>query len=388
MSDDRRIRTDQPDPKRGIFRRSRSNDPDLVRERNDHAAEIARLEQQNWDLQVALAKSANAQRHEEDERQRALVQYGGDSEQAICKGVRMSPRYSKLTDDQCLYVARVALLTGLNPEFELHPFPTDGKLVLVPDYKGLARLADRRHLMLKDRRLTKEEMIARGVPDRDIEEGAIGWLVEGYELDKAQEAKAAGIEYQPLTGFAWWPAQKDEYVWKEGRTGKKYKELTGNRVANDVPNGRDGAWVAWKRAFRALFNQITDLGIKLDMSVPGGHTNEDGDWEYDSRPQYNPDLDGHAVIDGQFEDPDEQPVQREQKNPDQPWQEVIADWSRANWGAFWGFMARFGLTEEDVHAALGVESVKDFAGTRGELNELIRVYAADHRESGQEFDPI
>jgi hypothetical protein len=81
---------------------------------------------------------------------------------------------------------------------------------------------------------------------------------------------------------------KDEEKWDNSQ--KKYIQ-TGRRVANDTPNGRDGEWVARKRAFRDLFNQIADLRLKL-VEIPGAEVVDDG-WQFEGDPNA---IDGEFVV--------------------------------------------------------------------------------------------
>lgn len=64
---------------------------------------------------------------------------------------------------------------------------------------------------------------------------------------------------------------------------------------------------------------------------------------------------------------------------DTPWQEYIANWGNEQWKDYWVYVQKtpdspkpgLGLTRDEVHAALEVESVKDFQGTRGEHNRRL-----------------
>lgn len=75
---------------------------------------------------------------------------------------------------------------------------------------------------------------------------------------------------------------------------------------------------------------------------------------------------------------------------DQPWQDKIAGWNKSQWGKFWAEMGRRGLDEAAVHKALGVQSVKDFQGTYGELNDRIKQAAAGNgvQTSGQDSQAV
>lgn len=44
--------------------------------------------------------------------------------------------------------------------------------------------------------------------------------------------------------------------------------------------------------------------------------------------------------------------------------------------AFWAFVTRHGLSDTDLHAALGCEHVRDFSGTKEDAKALIEQYAA------------
>lgn len=272
---------DMPDPLPGWY----------IRKRQEYEARILQLELKVQELETAIVKAANANRQE---RENALTLYGRpNSVQELIQAIKISPKFADLDAGEHEFVARVGLATGLNPEFELHAWKDKGKLVVMPDYKGLMRNADRRYLMLKERRLTADELRERGVPEQAITEGTIGYLVEGYELDKAKYCKEAGIEYEPLRGYGIWEAKKDEVTWSNGPNGRRVRNVTGKRIDNDVPNGRDGAWVAWKRAIRALFNQISDLSLKFNVPVTGARLEDEDTFVFE--PSAPP-----QVIEGQF----------------------------------------------------------------------------------------
>lgn len=257
-----------------------------VRMRFELEQRIAQLEREKSELEAAIVAARRAQREMNDS---ALTLYGGPSAlQEVTKQVSISPKFASLNAQEHEYVGRIALATGLNPEFHIHAWTAEvydrevkakvRKLFVMPDYKALIQLSKRDYLMLKERRLTADEMRERGIPERDIEEGSIAYVVEGYELDKATLAKQAGIEYEPLRGFGWWAAKKDDAAWN----GAERKMLpTGKRIDNDVPQGRDGAWVAWKRAIRALYNQLADLTLKFNQ--PAGVATADEDtWVFET----------------------------------------------------------------------------------------------------------
>lgn len=132
-------------------------------------------------------------------------------------------------------------------------------------------------------------------------------------------------------------------------------------------------------------------------------------------PVYGPDemgLDvddqGNAIIEGEFEyvpetRPTPQPKQQQKRDskpapqpktqPDQDenailWQDHIKGWTQQQWAGYWigmknigldkqGRLAidtavtKVGLSQDEVHAALDVESVKKFAGTKPEHDALI-----------------
>lgn len=254
--------------------------------RQEYEARIAQLEREKSSLEAAMVAARRAQREMNDT---ALTLYGGSTAlQEVTKQVSISPKFASLNAQEHEYVGRIALATGLNPEFHIHAWTAEvydrevkakvRKLFVMPDYKALIQLSKRDYLMLKERRLTADEMRERGIPERDIEEGSIAYVVEGYELDKAALAKQAGIEYEPLRGFGWWAAKKDDVAWN----GAERKMLpTGKRIDNDVPQGRDGAWVAWKRAIRALYNQLADLTLKFNQPV-GVATADEDTWVFET----------------------------------------------------------------------------------------------------------
>lgn len=64
------------------------------------------------------------------------------------------------------------------------------------------------------------------------------------------------------------------------------------------------------------------------------------------------------------------------------WSEKCASWQKDEWDKFWAEMKRRGLSSNDVHTALGVEHVKEFAGTYSDLNRVIK-YASHLKKIGE-----
>ena len=246
-----------------------------LKKRHEYEGRISQLERKVTELETMIVSASNATRRQDD--MNAITLYGrANSVEELVRAIAISPKFAGLSSAEHEFVARVGLATGLNPEFQLHAWKDRGKLVITPDYKGLLSLADRRFLMVKERRMTPDELRERGLTDALIAEGAIGYVVEGWELDKAKYCKDAGIEYEPLRGYGIWEAKKAEVVWKNNQ-----RIVTGNRADNDVPNGRDGAWVAWKRATRALFNQISDLSLKFGMPIPNARLEDEDTYVFE-----------------------------------------------------------------------------------------------------------
>jgi hypothetical protein len=278
-SKDRRIGA--PPPQKATLRPNTT--PPRVRpkwnilERQEDANKIAQLERKVSELEMSITKAKQAERQ--------MTIYGPENSlEDATTMVAASPKFADLTPVEHVYVAQVALATGINPEFGIHAFATTTRakdargnwgdvrqMRVMPDYKALINLSNRRYLMTKDRRLTPDEMLKRGIPKQDVEDGAIAYMIEGYELDKAALAKQAGIEYEPMRGFGWWPAMKNKDEWS-GPKGSRKKKTT--RAPNDVPNGRDGEWVAWKRATRDLYNQLADMTLKFS-GVQGATVQDD-----------------------------------------------------------------------------------------------------------------
>ncbi len=230
-----------------------------MREKYEH--DLTELKRKVEEYEMSIVSQKQAQMH-----MNALTLHGSEQNvQAMQRQLALSPKFKDLTPDEHEYIARLALGMGLNPEFHFHAWKTKESvknrktgvweeievLHVTPDYKALIfKAKSDRRVIMKDRRLTTEEMKARGISDRDIEEGAIAWVVELYDLADSITSKAGGIDYEPLRGYGFWPAKKD----------KKNGNVT-TRVPNDTPNGRDGAWVAWKRATRALHYQDADMSL-------------------------------------------------------------------------------------------------------------------------------
>jgi hypothetical protein len=235
-----------------------------MREKYEH--DIHELRVQLSEMENAIVANSKANQ------QLAIYNRQLDLEQ-LAMAVALSPRFKDLSPAEHRHVALVGFLSGLNPEFHLHAWKNKGKLTITPDYKALINLTSD-PISLKERRLTIDEMKARGIPEQDINEGAIAYVVEGWNIKHMLAFRQAGAEYEPRKGYGWWAAMKDEVEWVQNKP-----KNTGRRIPNDVPNGRDGEWVARKRATRDLYNQMADLRIKTP-DVPGATVEED-EWTFE-----------------------------------------------------------------------------------------------------------
>ena len=312
-----------------------------LKKRHEYEGRISQLERQVTELEMVIVKAANATRRQDD--MNAITLYGrANSVEELMRAIAISPKFAGLNAAEHEFVARVGLATGLNPEFQLHAWKDHGKLVITPDYKGLMSLADRRFLMVKERRMNVDELRERGVTDALIAEGAIGYVVEGWELEKAKYCKSAGIDYEPLRGYGIWEAKKAEVTWKKNDQGKNERIVSDNRVDNDVPNGRDGAWVAWKRATRALFNQISDLSLKFGSPVPNARIEDEDTYVFEPASQ--------QVIDGTFTvSPDPEPEDGED------FQIPAASWTNESFevSKFEKWLSGHTITDDDFNDYLG-----------------------------------
>jgi len=246
--------------------------------RHEYESELNQLKTKLADMESSIMATAR-QRNEVATIDRRVSLYGNEQVlQEMTMQVALCPKFDGLKPAHQRYVAMVGLLTGLTPEFYLHAWINKKKtkndvtgqweekeiLTVMPDYKAL--IIRSKPLMEKVRRLTVDEMKARGISDQDIEDGSIAYVVEGHELDQAIKCRAAGIGYEPKTGFGWWAAMKDGVDWDAPKVNGKHPV---KRIANDIPNGRDGAWVAEKRARRDLYYKFADLTINLPHIVGG-----------------------------------------------------------------------------------------------------------------------
>lgn len=327
--------------------------------RQDYEARIAQLEDEKHELEMAIVNQNQATK--------ALSIYGPTSLDEMASQVAISPRFAGLTPAEHKYVAGVGLASGLNPEFHLHAFKSGGKLTVVVDYKALIMSAYTRAIMLKERRMTREEMLSRGIPEQDVNDGSIGFVIEGYELDLMIKARKAGLEYEPKRGYGWWAAKKDEEEWT-GPQGNRKKVKTGKRTDNDVPNGRDGEWVARKRAMRDLYNQFADLSLKIDKMMAGvnAQRNEEGDFVFSGDTIEGSYTVGDAV-------PADEPEQAMVEIPE--WLRNPDSVARAE-----KFMADQGVTDEQVSAAFDVENWREAPITPEEFKAAVELIKARQGE--------
>lgn len=284
----------------------------VVRLQFKYNAEIKRLQDELGEIRMTLLKADQEARHQRDEDFRALTLYGGERTlETIKQQVALSPKFVGLSPLHCEYVARVALATGLHPEFHIHAWISkkynpqtrqkEDVLNVTPDYKGLLSLVARDRYHIKQRPLTPDELRARGVPEREITDGALGYVVEAWDLAMKIRCDQAGVEYEPTRGYGWWAALKDEERWDD--TQRKYVP-TGVRVPNDVSNTRDGAFEAWRRATRALCYQIADLSLKFGggVQVPGARVAGEDTYVFDADAEPEPEqITAASVIDGDWE---------------------------------------------------------------------------------------
>lgn len=278
--------------------------------RQDKESEVAALKRRVNELEMAIM-------HHATEQTRALSIYGSPNALVeLTEQVAMSPKFADLTPQEHKYVASVGLASGLNPEFHLHAWKQSKRvkvgdqwktvqiLSILPDYKALMAAAPD-PIMVDERRLSVDEMRERKIAEQDITDGAIAYEVTGYNLKHATMAKAAGLPYYPFKGFGWWAALKPEEKWDDS---KRKMVPTGKFVANDTPHGRDGEWVAKKRAMRDLFNQIADLRLKF-VQIDGAVQVED-EWQFQGDPE---------AIDGEFserQDAQEAPLTEVETTPE------------------------------------------------------------------------
>lgn len=278
----------------------------LLKERDELKTKLRRAKdenlrhyQKNKELELAIMTH-------QKEQSRALSIYGSPNALVeLTEQVALSPKFADLTPTEHRFVASVGLASGLNPMFHLHAWKQNKRvkddnghwktvkvLTILPDYKGLMAAANG-PIMTDERRLTKAEMTARGIPQRDIDEGAIAYEFIVTLLEHAKLAKEAGLTYTPVKGYGWWAAKKDEEKWSKSE--RKYVS-TGQRIPNDTPNARDGEWVAKKRAIRDAFNQVADLRLKF-VQVEGAEVVEDK-WQFTGDPD---------AIEGEFTASDSPP---------------------------------------------------------------------------------
>ena len=329
-------------------RRERENNQQLH-------ADNARLRRTVQELESAILN----QKHEQT---RALSIYGSPNAlEEVTRQVAMAPQYKDLNTDEHRYVAGIGLASGLNPVFHLHAWISEDynkktkkkerMLHVTPDYKALIVSAPD-PIMTKERRLTVDEMTARGIPQTEIDAGAIAYVVEGYNLKLAIMARQAGLEYEPKRGYGWWSAVKVKEVWATKENGDRYNTGKTEVTPNDVPTARDGEWVARKRAFRDLFNQLADLRLKY--VAPAGGRVQDDEWVMGDAV----DEPAPTIIEGEFT-------------------ETPAPAARPDWLTPEGenraatYMLKQGVSDEEINFALGVPNWRETPITADEWKAVV-----------------
>lgn len=241
-----------------------------IREREKWKTENAALQRRIDELERAILNRETAERQareHEYQAQRALALYGERSDlDVVRERLKLHPSFAELPAQGLALVTQIGHAMGVNPFVHLHAWVDKRNVLNVTmDYKGLLFLADQDDIMLDYRYLKPEEMRARGISQIDIDNGAIACVHYVTQLTKAIRCKQAGIEYKAIEGYAvWYPLQT-----KQGKNGPY-------TITNEPPNGRDGAWVAWKNSLRAALYQIADMSLKLNRQIPGMEMTDDG----------------------------------------------------------------------------------------------------------------
>ncbi|MFA5377860.1 MAG: hypothetical protein WC455_19070 [Dehalococcoidia bacterium] len=317
--------------------------------RDEYEHKVTELQRKVDEYEMSIVQQDKANRHLSSQPS-AMALYGGENAiQALMRQLALSPKFKDFTIAEQEYLALLGLGMGLNPEFHIHAWKNKKRvqnattkkwetvevLSVMVDYKALLfKAKSDRRVTIKDRKLTPVEMKARGTSDQEIEEGSISWVVEYTDLADAIMSKDGGIEYEPLRGYGFWAAKKDEEIWDDKQN--KYVK-TGKRIPNDVANGRDGAFMAWKRAVRALYYQIADMSLVF-MSQPGMKQVDVVD---DDIYQFVPDPE--KTIEGEFSESSA----AEEVKPSR-WQDELGRKEKA---AEW--MASLGVTDEQYIEATG-----------------------------------
>ena len=87
--------------------------------------------------------------------------------------------------------------------------------------------------------------------------------------------------------------------------------------------------------------------------------------------QFSGEDEGEYIADS----PVERPARKQQ--PPAVHDEGAANWTQGNLGTFWGYVkGTLHLSEDEVHMALGVDSVKDYTGTKKDAMDTLKAYAA------------
>ena len=242
-----------------------------IKERQQYENRIAELERQVNELEKENML---------DERALTLTQYGDRRELAVIKErVALAPYGATLDERGRAMVAQIAYMLDWNPFFDLHAFPSKGKLCIMPDYKKLlAMVREHTRINYSERPATIEEREQWGVGD-----GEVAFIVEITEVDTFLDfAKAGAAEhYKPVVGIG---------IWRKG---------------DNIPGTWTPEMVAGKRALRKALYQLTSFDIVSErfrdalakagltgasedndgfmVDLPGNPQIEPGDWWNDSQ---------------------------------------------------------------------------------------------------------
>lgn len=224
-ANDRRLNTSEDAPK-GKPEPSQLG----IKERQQYESRIAELERKIEEIEKENML---------DERALTMTQYGNPRELAVIKErVALAPYGAGLDERGRAMVAQIAYMLDWNPFFDLHAFPSKGKLCIMPDYKKLlAMVREHTRINYSERPATIAEREQWGVGD-----GEVAFIVEITEVDTFLDfAKAGAAEhYKPVVGIG---------IWRKG---------------DNIPGTWTAEMVAGKRALRKALYQLTSFDIVSD----------------------------------------------------------------------------------------------------------------------------
>ena len=181
---------------------------------------------------------------------------------------------------------------------------------------------------------------------------------------------------------------KPEAYWQRFRDAIESGEA--KKVQRATKSGKSyGAWEIDGASYRvpnddifSLVNTLQKMGQKRSVVGATLMATRTGDI-------FTQDIEDMNIVEGDYREVPLKPRLDEEDGGD-PEEIIPVHWTvKQDWRVFWAYWkGQKGLTEADIHAAAGVESMKNYTGTKDELRAAVDAYIAAQIEVDSEDDPL